>query len=386
MKKLLSIMIALTATLSMAAQTPEQWDSLRTMKWSIYGQQGVSFASGGDLISNIDPSPGTQVKHMFGGGVTLTFRPWVRASINYAFSKYYREQRFGGSVTDVNADDILLYRQMRKMYHVVDLMAEFNIMELWKNRQNKRFNLWLGIGRGGIFTTGPDYVLTTSSSRDLQATSEAINSNFIGHTTRGTRNSFYTPVALHMEYDVLPQLSLGLRAQIDMLEKHEKYDLPFATELIGATVRYNFVKTPYKEPVVRIVERVDTVTVTVEDGETIQRLNDKINALRKLIVGKRTVYFDNDSFTLTDKAVMTLDDVANLVEQFPDLKFWITGSTDAYANADYNLRLSESRVKTVQRALISRGIPASSIVDTRWVGKEGQNYDPSCRRVIIDIQ
>ena len=60
MKKLLSIIIALTATMTMAAQTPEQWDSLRTFKWSVYGQGGVSFASGGHLLSNKLPTPGTE--------------------------------------------------------------------------------------------------------------------------------------------------------------------------------------------------------------------------------------------------------------------------------------------------------------------------------------
>lgn len=390
MKKLLSIIIALTATMSLAAQTPEQWDSLRTFKWSVYGQGGVSFASGGHLLSNKLPTPGTEVKPMFGGGVTCTIQPWVRVSANYTFSKYYREQRFDG-INAENPVDLLAYRQMRKMYHAIDLTGEFNICELWK-RQNKRFNLWGGAGFGGIFTQGPDYTITLygNEERPVGVTpGETIGGGLKAHTVRGRNQSFYIPVLLHAEYDVLPQITLGIRAQANALLKGKREDLPFMTEQVGVTVRYNFVKSPYKAP--KIVER--TETIIVNNDELIKKLNDDINALRKaledckgMLIGTRTVYFETASYALDEKANATLDKVAKMVEEYPDMKFWLTASCDAYASEAYNMKLSENRAKAVYNALIARGVPAEKIEDMRWIGKSGQSYDPHCRRVLIEFE
>ena len=124
-----------------------------------------------------------------------------------------------------------------------------------------------------------------------------------------------------------------------------------------------------------------------------KQLNDEINALRKaledcrsMVIGTRTVYFETAKYNLDEKANATLDKVAKMAEELPDIKFWLTASCDAYASDAYNMKLSENRAKAVYNALIARGVSADRIEDMRWVGKSGQSYDPHCRRVLIEFE
>lgn len=105
-----------------------------------------------------------------------------------------------------------------------------------------------------------------------------------------------------------------------------------------------------------------------------------------MIIGTRTVYFETAKYDLDEKANATLDKVAKMAEEYPDMKFWLTASCDAYASESYNMKLSENRAKAVYNALIARGIPAEKIEDMRWIGKSGQSYDPHCRRVLIEFE
>ncbi len=69
--------------------------------------------------------------------------------------------------------------------------------------------------------------------------------------------------------------------------------------------------------------------------------------------------FESDALTAASKA--KLDELYNLLEQFPALKLRIIGHTDALGSYEYNTWLSLKRAKAVSRYLIAAGIDANRL-------------------------
>ena len=177
----------------------------RTCTWSLYGEAGATM-SHGIGISNVNAAPWTSVSPEIGAGVSFNIRPWIRLGLNYDFSKYARELRFnklqpldtpagdgtidtdgthtgdlsgdfsGEIIPDIDGtpagDRLLLektgglaYTKMWAHYHAADLTLEFNVMEIWKNRTDKRFNLYAGAGFGWLFAKGNTYNIAMGNER-----------------------------------------------------------------------------------------------------------------------------------------------------------------------------------------------------------------------------
>lgn len=73
------------------------------------------------------------------------------------------------------------------------------------------------------------------------------------------------------------------------------------------------------------------------------------------------VAFSYDSHELSGEARSILDNIAGILEQYPDLKFEIAGHTDAQGDAAYNQWLSELRAQAVREYLIEKGLPEQSL-------------------------
>lgn len=73
------------------------------------------------------------------------------------------------------------------------------------------------------------------------------------------------------------------------------------------------------------------------------------------------VYFDFDKYSLKDNQVKTIVNIVNSLElsQFEAIQLY--GYCDDRGNTDYNNKLSEDRVATVQNILISNGISQNKI-------------------------
>ena len=70
----------------------------------------------------------------------------------------------------------------------------------------------------------------------------------------------------------------------------------------------------------------------------------------------RGVNFNFDKATLTPEAKMILDQVADALNERPDIKVQIAGHTDGKGSVPYNQRLSERRAATVKIYLVGKGI------------------------------
>ena len=101
--------------------------------------------------------------------------------------------------------------------------------------------------------------------------------------------------------------------------------------------------------VVRVVETKEMETgkiVFLDASEMEKAIGD---------TGKVALYgilFDFDKDTLKPKSTPTLDEIAKLMTEKPELKLKIVGHTDDQGTAEYNMNLSERRAANVAAALI----------------------------------
>lgn len=73
------------------------------------------------------------------------------------------------------------------------------------------------------------------------------------------------------------------------------------------------------------------------------------------------VNFDYDKATLRPEAVTKLDEAAEALKQWGNVKVEVAGHTDAIGSDAYNMQLSEHRANAVRDYLVGKGIPAERL-------------------------
>ena len=108
-------------------------------------------------------------------------------------------------------------------------------------------------------------------------------------------------------------------------------------------------------------------------------------------VGRKSIYFDSDTAAeIRPEWISVLDGVAAGVRRV-GARVRVDGFSDRSGSGDANRRVSKQRAETVRRALIERGVPASSIVsvahgeDSPVVPTLDGVRDPQNRRVDITL-
>lgn len=115
-------------------------------------------------------------------------------------------------------------------------------------------------------------------------------------------------------------------------------------------------QTPWTAP---MVEGPVPVTVTVSDGKGASASDVvTIQVVRPAsqVVVFEDIHFDFDRYSLRPEATRALDEVVQLLQQEPGLRFEIEGHTCDIGTAEYNLALGERRATAVRDYLTSRGI------------------------------
>jgi outer membrane protein OmpA-like peptidoglycan-associated protein/tetratricopeptide (TPR) repeat protein len=83
-------------------------------------------------------------------------------------------------------------------------------------------------------------------------------------------------------------------------------------------------------------------------------------ALKKIDVGKsivlRNIFFDFDKATIRVESANELERLIKLLQENPTLKIELGSHTDSKGSDDYNMKLSESRSKSVVAYLVTKGI------------------------------
>lgn len=83
---------------------------------------------------------------------------------------------------------------------------------------------------------------------------------------------------------------------------------------------------------------------------------------RGIVVTLPEVLFDVGRATLSPGAQRTLDRLAQVMRQYPELTLQAEGFTDSTGSEDYNMMLSQARANSVREALVARGIDPGRIL------------------------
>lgn len=408
----------------------------RTCTWSLYGEAGAT-TSHGIGISNVNAAPWTSVSPEIGAGVSFNIRPWIRLGLNYDFSKYARELRFnklqpldtpagdgiidtdgthagdlsgdfsGEIIPDIDGtpagDRLLLektgglaYTKMWAHYHATDLTLEFNVMEIWKNRTDKRFNLYAGAGFGWLFAKGNTYNIAMGNERWKEKYKETTDIWLKAENTRHNYNSGYVPMLVSAEFDVTPIVTLGLQGNYKRLFKCD--NSPKGIGTVSMVVRLNLLggKSGYKSKASRLRESENALAAMrdmnevlkdecedsmsdlkdelAESQHEIEKLKSQLEGLKKENEKLKTqaeekpkrdtldtgcTQFDFDSYKLRPQAKAELNDFANRLKSKEGYDLVVIGEASAIGDSGYNQRLSERRIDSVINYLSKNGIDCS---------------------------
>ena len=403
----------------------------RTCTWSLYGEAGATM-SHGIGISNVNAAPWTSVSPEIGAGVSFNIRPWIRLGLNYDFSKYARELRFdklqpfGDSAGDrllLEKTGGLAYTKMWTQYHATDLTLEFNVMEIWKNRTDKRFNLYAGAGFGWLFARGNTYNIAMGNERWKEKYKETTNIWLKAENARHNYNTGYVPMLVSAEFDVSPIVTLGLQGNYKRLLKCD--NAPKGIGTVSMVVRLNLLggKSGYKSKSHILRESQNALAAMTDMNEAVKEdCEDSVNSLKDDLadsenevarleseledlkkenealksqseekpkmsrdtLGNICVMFDFDSSKLRKQAKTELDDFAKRIKSTEGYELFVTGEASSSGDSRYNLKLSELRIDSVISHLSKKGIDCSRAY-RQPLGDTGKYSSKSAQRVTILI-
>ncbi|MDE2368946.1 MAG: OmpA family protein [Burkholderiales bacterium] len=103
----------------------------------------------------------------------------------------------------------------------------------------------------------------------------------------------------------------------------------------------------------------DVITnVRIANGAGIKVVDKKFTDAKIVTHG---IHFDHDKATLRPESMGTLNTVAEILKNNPDLRFEIQGHTDNVGNAAHNRSLSQQRAEAVKQQLTAMGVAASRL-------------------------
>jgi peptidoglycan-associated lipoprotein len=119
-------------------------------------------------------------------------------------------------------------------------------------------------------------------------------------------------------------------------------------------------------------------SVKLDDANGVAEVNangsmtyDPISDPKSSVYGKRSIYFEFDSYTVDPKYVSTISAHASYLKSLQKQKasVIIQGNTDDRGTAEYNLALGQKRSEAVKKALVAQGVSESQLEAVSF-GKE----------------
>jgi OmpA-OmpF porin, OOP family len=88
-----------------------------------------------------------------------------------------------------------------------------------------------------------------------------------------------------------------------------------------------------------------------------------------LTIDLKGVNFDFDKDTLRPDAIVILDEAADILNKYPQLRVEVAGHTDSIGTDDYNQNLSQRRAQVVYNYLTGKGVDAGRLVGPNGFGE-----------------
>ena len=399
---------------------------LRHRTWSVYTQGGLSWATG-VWYRNLDAKRSYRQSAAAGGGVDFTIRPWVRVGAEYIWSRYRREQRL--SALNAETMPVKAYGNYMMNLHNAKLGVGLNLMEMWPERRAQWLNIWAGTGAGYTFGRGNEYGIhfsntLTQGGQTTPLTGGASISNDdaititgnVRTTNRHERfNAFYIPASLHVEADLCRRLTVGLKGEMDwLLNRGDIAPKGYAFALV--TLRYNLVpsrarvqRAYYEGEISALGGRLDALRLEADrsraradEAEEALRLAETRNAdLQGLLSdceecraraeaeavasaapASHFVQFDHNSTHVGGAEAERLKAFARSVR---GERLSLVAEASTPGGEDYNVRLSERRLRRVVEILVGEGLSAGDLRPATAIGARNGKPSAEGRRVTITV-
>ncbi len=112
-----------------------------------------------------------------------------------------------------------------------------------------------------------------------------------------------------------------------------------------------------------------TARVTVTQAAPPVQTNDNTAEETLFMQNMKDVFYDYDSYDVSQQYQRVLQSDASFLQQHPNMKFTIEGHCDERGSTEYNLALGDNRANAAKQALVSLGISADRIRTISY-GKE----------------
>ena len=399
---------------------------LRHRTWSVYTQGGLSWATG-VWYRNLDAKRSYRQSAAAGGGFDLTIRPWVRVGAEYIWSRYRREQRL--SALDAETMPVKAYGNYMMNLHNAKLGVGLNLMEMWPERRAQWLNIWAGTGAGYTFGRGNEYGIhfsntLTQGGQTTPLTGGASISNDdavtitgnVRTTNRHERfNTFYIPASLHVEADLGRRLTVGLKGEMDwLLNRGDIAPKGYAFALV--TLRYNLVpsrakvqRAYYEGEISALGGRLESLRLeaarssarAAEAEEALRgsearnadlrgRLSDceermaraEAEAEASAAPPSHFVQFGHGSSSVEGAEADRLRSFARGVR---GERLSLVAEASTPGGEEYNVRLSERRLRRVVEILVSEGLSAGDLRPATAIGARNGKDSSEGRRVTITV-
>ena len=399
---------------------------LRHRTWSVYTQGGLSWATG-VWYRNLDAKRSYRQSAAAGGGFDLTIRPWVRVGAEYIWSRYRREQRL--SALDAETMPVKAYGNYMMNLHNAKLGVGLNLMEIWPERRAQWLNIWAGTGAGYTFGRGNEYgihfsnTLTQGGQTTPLAGGASISNDDAVTITGNVRttnrherfNTFYIPASLHVEADLGRRLTVGLKGEADwLLNRGDIAPRRYAFALV--TLRYNLVpsrakvqRAYYEGEISALGGRLDALRLEAdrsraradEAGEALRLAETRNADLQGLLSDceecraraeaeaeasaappSHFVQFGHGSSSVEGSEAERLRAFARGVR---GERLSLVAEASTPGGEEYNVRLSERRLRRVVEILVSEGLSAGDLRPATAIGARNGKDSAEGRRVTITV-
>ena len=149
-------------------------------------------------------------------------------------------------------------------------------------------------------------------------------------------------------------------------------------------------KLAQEEAAQKEAQEVAVKAVTPKEQAMTQEEKAKANIVKLLKI--ENIEFEVAKGSLTQKGKSTVDKLANIIKQYPNLRIEIAGHTDSDGSAEFNQKLSQTRVDTVKAHLVAKGIQSKQLTAKGYgeskprVPNTSDENKAKNRRVEINIQ
>jgi len=377
--------------------------TLEMSHWSLYMPIGLTVFDGDQGSGAKYGKDNTPYSMAIGLGVTYDFTPLWSVSLEFNTSSYGKNM-WKGSMKVEDGDRSIGYM------HDFCLYGSFDLMDAcFPRRKNTIFSLYPQFGGGmGLYQL-----------QFMNEDGDIVYADKTGNATNTENDDYVATMYYHMgvlgEFNITRSFGLGIRLTYkyyttDYVDGHasafgagnRNNDGVVGLDLL-ARVKFNAQKKSHcrnmpmglenelltKKVLAGVQQReVEKDTIVIINKDTIYSFEKQ--EVKEVAENEDMwfVYFDNDKYSFTPKALIEVQQMASrLTKLYPDKCLEIVGSCDDTGSDSYNVTLAKNRAKAVREQLINLyKIDADRLVDM-GVGKiknVNSSFAPN-RRVVMRL-